>query len=584
VVLLVSALSLLAPLRHVEARRPSLNSLPSSPTPSLTASPTPWLEPSSVATSKAPPGVVRTPYPTIAGTPTPTATPTAVLPAETAPMPNPDEEEGVSEEEPGPTRTAKPSGPTATSLPRPTRTPGTGATPTPTLAPVPILPPLNEASFVPIPFSDAELISPFRGLYKWRGQEQVLEPFDGRSLDAYERYQWSELEGAEGIYDFSPIEDDLEQAAREGRRFALRIRAVVSERSRSVPAYLTERMERGWWHDYDRDGRDDTYVPDWNDPDFLQRLDALLAALGERYDGDPRLSYVDIGIYGNWGEWHMHRFPYPSPSGAQSASWDSKKAIIDAHVRAFPNTRLLSMTDDRRALAYALSLSPTIGWRRDSLGNRHFNSLRDDTAAWELARDRWKTAPVVVEFFNVRGLSDPASLQLARDQVRDFHVSLVGNGNAYKWSQLSDEGRAAFVEMAKYAGYRLVLDHVKTQERLLLGQAFSLETRWRNLGVAPLYEPWEAVFQLRDTTGSIAWEGVSRADLRELLPADAEAQSSGILTLSDTFQLPSTLSPGSYSLRLILRDPSGYREPLQLAVRGQIADGSYALGAITVGQ
>lgn len=33
-----------------------------------------------------------------------------------------------------------------------------------------------------------------------------------------------------------------------------------------------------------------------------------MQALGQRFNGDPRLAYVDVGGYGNWGE--GHNWPY----------------------------------------------------------------------------------------------------------------------------------------------------------------------------------------------------------------------------------------------------------------------------------
>jgi len=51
---------------------------------------------------------------------------------------------------------------------------------------------------------------------------------------------------------------------------------------------------------------------------------------------------------------------------------------------------------------------------------------------------------------------------------------------------------------------------------------------------------------------------------------------------NDRFILPATLARGIYNLDLIIKDPSGYREPLKLAINGRNADGSYSLKDITV--
>jgi hypothetical protein len=454
---------------------------------------------------------------------------------------------------------------TLTALPQPT----TAAPQTVTFTP-PVL-----------PLSAPELVNPGRGLYRWLGQEQVSEPFARRSFDAYARYTWRDLERSEGRYDFSRIERDMAQAQREGRQFALRIRTVVSETGTQIPDYLMGRMERGWWRDYNGDGRQDTYVPDWNDADFRDRFTRLIAALAATYDGDPRLRYVDIGGYGNWGEWHMHRFPYPSPSGARAATWEARTAIVDAHIDAFTRTPLLMLTDDRAALRYALSRSPRIGWRRDSLGNSHFDRIQRDGATWALLKDRWQSAPVVVEFFHPRGQTDPASQQLALDQVRRYHVSLVGNGNTFAWEGMSRAGKDAFVAMAKAAGYRLALRQLSLPATLTPGQSFALEAAWSNEGVAPLYDPWQVVVQLRQRDASQpVWEQALSQDLRTLMPTNDTTPT----VWTEQLTLPTSVPAGQYELALVVRDPTGYFGPLTLANGNRAADGSYALGTISVGR
>jgi hypothetical protein len=432
-----------------------------------------------------------------------------------------------------------------------------------------------------LPLSAPELVNPGRGLYKWRYEEKVTEPFARRSFDAYERYKWRDLEPSEGRYDFSLIERDMTRAKQEGRQFALRIRTVVSETGTQIPEYLMRQMERGWWRDYNGDGKADTYVPDWNDADYRERFRRFIAALAARYDGDPRLRYVDIGGYGNWGEWHMHRFPYPSPSGAREATWASRKAIVDAHIDAFTRTPLLMLTDDREALRYALARSPRIGWRRDSLGNSHFDSIQRDASTWAVLKDRWQTAPVVVEFFGTFGMSDPRSLQLAHEQVKRYHISLVGNGNTYSWRQLSQAGKDAFVAMAKAAGYRLALRRMTLPATLTPGQSFALETAWTNEGIAPLYNEWQVVVQLRRAQDSRpVWEQALTQDLRTLVPTNGSTPK----TFSEQLQLPTSVPAGQYELALLVRDPNRYFPPLALANGNRAADGSYTLGTISVGR
>jgi hypothetical protein len=435
----------------------------------------------------------------------------------------------------------------------------------------------------PIPLGDAELVNPLRGLYRWRGQELMPtpDPLPRPALDAYERYTWRQLEPAPGQYDFSAIEQDFAQASAEGRRFGFRVRALVSGQT-SVPDYLMREQEADWWLDYDDDGEAETYVPDWNDPLFLERADKLFQALGARFDGDPNLVFVDIGLYGNWGEWHLHGFPDP-PGAAEPISDDNKRVIVDMHLRAFPSTFLLASSNDTVALAYAFERSPKVGWRRDSLGDPHFDDLRDDPERWRLLRDRWRTAPVVTEFISPADQRDPAVFLLALEQARAYHVSLVGNGNTFEWHTLSDEGRAAFVELGKRSGYRLGLVRLELPQQPQAGEPLPLRMHWSNTGSAPVYEPWQIVVQLREPAGGpIVWEDASVLDLRQVMPAEHADASPPQRLHEDSFALPAHLLPGEYDLALLVRDPAGRLAPLELAIRGRQADGSYLLGQITL--
>ncbi len=126
----------------------------------------------------------------------------------------------------------------------------------------------------------------------------------------------------------------------------------------------------------------DTYasaiVPDWNDPYFIERSWALLntTAAHIRTNNLTCVRHVDIGLYGWWGEGHTSWITYPLPNGAQAATNESQYAIVDMHLEAFKGMQLYAMTDNAIMTLYAFSKSPTVGMRRDSLGNPVFDYLK----------------------------------------------------------------------------------------------------------------------------------------------------------------------------------------------------------------
>jgi Domain of unknown function (DUF4832)/Beta-galactosidase len=456
-----------------------------------------------------------------------------------------------------------------------------------------------------------------RGLYRWRNQEYAPQPRP--AYDSYERYNWRQIEPQLDQYDFSAIDRDIEQAVSEGRKHAFRIRTMVQGQDATAPDYLIEGVRLSWYGDTDGNGSPDTYVPDWNDPFFLERLAKLAAALGERYNGDPRIAWVDVGMYGNWGEWHIWPFldGYPRENGVEKPSEASKRAIIDAMARAFPDTQLIMGSAETEALVYALQTYPQMGWRRDSLGDMLFTTsagwrkLGQTPEQWALVTERWKSAPIISEFISPNDQRDPDVYQLALAQAAEYHVSLVSNGNTLAWDNLSEAGREGMLILGKAVGYRYAPQQISVPAILTPGESFTISAEWNNLGNAPAYEQWEIVYQLRSPNGGgIVWEAPSMLDIRTVLPQNPAVAIPPIASLDqtatpvsspspiptvtaqppilyiqeDSLILAPDLVPGTYELSLIVRDKRGYRAPLALAIAGRSGTGAYPLGQIQVVQ
>ena len=424
-----------------------------------------------------------------------------------------------------------------------------------------------------IPFSAPDIVNPLRGLYRWRGQQEA--PID--SFDSYSRYNWRDLEPNRGEYDFSRIRTDLERAADAGRKHAFRIRAMVHHDGIVVPRYLVDLMEDGWWSG-------DTYIPDWNDPDFTANARNLLLALGREFSRDQRLAFIDIGLFGNWGEWHMWPFKYPAYTGAQAATKESREALVDMHLEAFPYTPLVMMTEDDETLMYALRKSNFIGWRRDSLGswvfdeNAFMRDLRLRPDDWQIFINRWKTAPVVTEFITPFDQEDPDVYERALRQVREYHVSMVSNGNTFDWENISWKGRQLFLELGKAAGYRFELKSLTLPSVVVPGEDFAVDWRWKNVGNAPSYELWRVIIQFRDpATGTVVWQNRSGIDFRRMLPTGKSEW-----TYLDRFTLRKEIPVGVYDVFVTIVDPVSYRTPLALAIEGRQSDGAYPLGQVRV--
>jgi hypothetical protein len=449
----------------------------------------------------------------------------------------------------------------------------------------------------PLP-AGVEVGNPLRGLYTWLDLHTAPTPEP--SLDRYKRFPWAQLEPEQGHYDFGAIENELSKLPK-GTKFGFRVMALNSTWSwkdgSDVPSYIMAKCPGGFFVPVEPKGPRTPahlYIPDWNDEFFLQRVDRLLAALGQKYDGDPRIAWVDIGIYGNWGEWHVFgladywrgAIPYDdarlNPRRSGPGTPESQKRIVDAHANAFKKTRLLMMTADNGLLPYALRLPLPIpiGLRRDSFGAYHFarDFLPSETpkADRDLVLDRWKSAPFVVESFGPPKAFEVGPAGLVQD-VQTYHIAAIGNGGIGDWDKLSREEQEGFLGAGRRAGYRLRIVAVALSPTVIRGRQVSLRTQWENSGVTPTYDPWKVRFVLRDVHKVEAAATVtSKVDLQNLLPTKEPA------LVEDVFTLTANVAAGKYELRVKISDPRSYDDPLRLAMQGRNSDGSYTLGTVQV--
>lgn len=411
-----------------------------------------------------------------------------------------------------------------------------------------------------------ELVNPGRGLFRWNGQAECPLPCP----DRYARYNWAIVEKKKGVYDFTILEKEAEAARKAGGTFGFGVRCVVSGVPMACPAYVKNEVA-GW-----TSTAKTSWVPDWNSEAFLARIEALTAALGRKFNRDPRIGYIEIRTYGNWGEWHLSGYEEP-PAPMTKITQPSIRRIIDAWVRAFPDKQLIMMSDSEGGLAYAMSLtrlSHPIGWRRDSWGNKQFFTLARNRAVWDLARDRWKIAPVTVESYGGTGHDTVKALA----QTSEYHVSAIGNGNFGRtWNQIPPDEQKMLVVCAKNSGYRYALQGLT----LATTGDLVVTSRWINAGVAPIYTDWNVTYRLRQQkSGRIAWQGISKLRLRDLLPTlDPGTKTHRPLEVVDRFTRPPGLAPGTYAVEVVVNDRTGYfTEPLRLAIQGRTQDGAYALG------
>lgn len=341
------------------------------------------------------------------------------------------------------------------------------------------------------------------------------------STIAYYRLAWSEVEPTEGAIDFDAFDALFAVAASDEQQLAFRIQPEVpGETGYETPEWLRDQIDGIFYSD--REG--EHFMPDFDDEVYLSNAERLLAELGARYADDPRLAFVDIGLVGHWGEWHVSA---AEEFGAQMPTLDNQKRIIDAHIEAFPDVPVVMMVgsldaenseDSAAALRYAIERGA--GWRADCWGDygRGWNHMQDGyPARLEAAgaEDAWRNAPVVLETCGVP--SDWFWLYPSRiGEILEFaierHASII-NAKSDKLPRL---WRDRFAEFTSQLGYRFLLESaaLPTREEGTL----VVQTSWRNVGNAPIYRPQTLTMRL---LGAGSYQFAGETDLRTWLPGDS---------------------------------------------------------------
>lgn len=402
----------------------------------------------------------------------------------------------------------------------------------------------------------------------------------------YARYIWEVLEPKEGEYNWKPIDSAIEDFAKLGLPFYFRIMCVNTSgypQKYATPKWVFDKgakhtlltLQKAPNKKYP-DGKVEIVVPEFGDHVFIAAHEKFIKALAQRYDGDPRIGGLDLGSYGNWGEWHCTSLGL-GKGVVRPHSPEIRRHYADMYLKNFKKTQIIFMTDDHETLEYALGKGekPRVGMRRDGVGSPgHFKRWFGTSPYEKITRmaDVWKDAPMFYEFYGTvemmrdKGWDIPFSLEW----VLKNHASIV-NERPLTPIQIKDgtNEEKLLRNIDLYAGARLVPE--ATQIDYENGK-LAVKIQGVNKGVAKIYLPYEFVYVLRDSSGKIISETVSASNPRNILPGKFE--------IADTFNLPLEADK-KYTLSLRVRNIDKVLKDFRFASKNLDKDGALILGDIS---
>jgi hypothetical protein len=393
-----------------------------------------------------------------------------------------------------------------------------------------------------------------------------------KSTIAYWRFYWSEIEPESGQFNWARIDKVLETAKSKGQRVALGIMPANG----SAPGWYRKLGAKGFEY-MPEQGGEPSWMPDHNDPIYLEYMGRLVMNLGERYDGHPDIDHIDIRSLGHWGEWHF-AFVKPKPV----VKPEIRKALVDIYLDNFEETPLIMLIGGEDELAYAIEKGA--GWRADCLGDLgyfsdNWNHMRDsyqqsiDAAD---ASDAWKTAPVCFESCGVaqKWSDEGYDVEFILNEALRWHVSVLNN----KSSPIPPRWWGEMEEFIKKMGYRFVINYLTLPSMVKAGEILHVESEWENLGVAPPYRNYIISFKLipvnRQSKSTELEDPQYNTDIKKWLPGKHQ--------LNLDLQVPASVKPGKYNIAVALKDPYTKEVAVKLAIEGIDAQGWYNLSEVMV--
>ena len=212
-------------------------------------------------------------------------------------------------------------------------------------------------------------------------QNGLQEGFYPDCTIAYIRVLWKEFEPEEGLYNYDLIDGILRKAEKVGQKVMFRLLPHSTRASDDVPEWLKliipcpERPAKA------REKKSPT------DPRYLIYLSRAIRAIGERFDTDETLEYMDISLTGAWGE-GSHRGDFRD---------EDLYRLMDVYVESFKQTQLIGQLTAPDLLKY-VNQSKYTAWRADGIGQPRL--LKDVFMPRAMAMPAyWEKAPVSLESY-----------------------------------------------------------------------------------------------------------------------------------------------------------------------------------------
>lgn len=321
--------------------------------------------------------------------------------------------------------------------------------------------------------------------------------------------QWNKLNPAKDVYDWSELEELLDALAAHNMGYALRVfpyspsfirdDSTPEENYDWTPKYVYEAGAKKITARY-KENNANAAVPVWDDSVYLHYAKEFATALAAKYDGDPRIEYIDVRSFGEWGEWHVSNL-----DGSRMPSVEIQKDMLKHYASVFKKS-LLVLPSDGYGDVYTYALSLGITKRDDCL-------IGIPGTADSLVRAYEANMPTIAEncggyaiMLNYTDIIPGGYLKWTPerwvDAIRTAHLTYYVLDQDFDdcGYRFYNDNKALADSMTKVIGYNFTVTHA---ELLTVAPptAGTLNITVKNTGVAPCFFDIYMVAEFVDSTG-----------------------------------------------------------------------------------
>ncbi len=335
----------------------------------------------------------------------------------------------------------------------------------------------------------------------------------------------SDLVKGEKVYDWKPLEKLITDISSRGKQTVFRIYMEYPGHKDGIPAYLEEGgLKVHEWLNTNTHPFPPKQVrtPDYEDPNLRRCLKDFISEMGKKYDGDPRIGYITMGLLGTWGEWHTY------PKSELFASKTVQTEILNAFDNAFDQTPVLHRYPaGEKDYHYAPNHQYNFGYHDDSFNWATLETGKEADSWFFMALmkkagalDKWKTQPIGGEIrpetwgciFDQESCAPKGQEFLPC--VETTHATWLMDTGMFR-EQADAERLKRAKDQVRKLGYDF---RIHTVQKEINGKKLKLIIRLRNQGVAPFYQNWPVKLQERDANDEIVESHSNRWSITDLLP------------------------------------------------------------------